>query len=436
VKFVEKIVQAWSGLTERKHLLIILLLAFFVRVGFVLVLKPNGFYFSDTRHYDRAATSLLAGEGFGEKYYRAPLYPIVMAGVYSLFGHSFVTMRIFESVLGVVLCWLSYFICRRLMNGPTALLAAFLAALFPHFILLAGILYPTQVFVLLLGGSFLFLLEAEKNRPFLYMTISGILAGLAALTIPAIFFVIPFWLLWICLRSIKQFRRNLVLAAIFVMALIATLAPWTIRNYQKYGRLTLVQPLPHTVLPNLVDSSAQEKEVESGFRGTTNYLKENPTGTKDDAIGKTIAHYILHPWGTLRYLVSEMGHFWALYPDRLDTANPHYRESIHAKDQRMVTTGGRLWPYLKVISIVVMSLVFILAVSGLFSSPISKQHLLLVLLTVTGFSVGYSLIYAEVRYRIPIEPFIIMFTAAGARYWIGHVFNRIRGAHAQAAQIS
>ncbi len=415
--------KEWLTKDAKNQLLAILVLAFVVRLGFVLVLNPNGYYFSDTRHYDKAAKALLAGEGFGEKYYRAPLYPVIMAGVYSMFGKSFVAMRILEAFMGVGLCWMIFLIAEFLLNGRIALIATLLSALFPHFILLSGILYPTQVFAILMAASFYFLLKSEKAKHAWRTAISGVFAALAALTVPAIFFVIPFWLLWLCFLSGKSIRRNLSFALIFLAALFVTLAPWTLRNYHKYGRITLVQPLPHTVLPNLQDQQVQEQEVESGFQGTVKYLKENPTGTEEDTIVKTVLHYLLHPWGTIRHTISEMGHFWALYPDRLDTANPNYRQTIHAKDERMVTDSNRLWPYAKIISISVMAMVYFFACIGLLIASMNKHHLTIVLLTIAGFSIGYSLIYAEVRYRIPIEPYILIFTAAGATY----LANRILG---------
>jgi len=416
--------KTWLAKDINNRLLAILILAFLIRLGFVLALNPNGYYFSDTRHYDKAAKALLAGEGFGEKYYRAPLYPVMMAGVYFVFGKSFLAMRLLEAFLGTGLCWLVFLIAKGLLDESIALIAALLSALFPHFVLLAGILYPTQVFAILLAASFFFLLQSEKANQFTKVTLSGGLAALAALTVPAIFFVIPFWLLWLVFRSRKSIRRNLVLSLVFLLALAVALAPWTLRNYHKYARVTLVQPLPHTVLPNLQDQQAQEQEVESGFQGTVKYLKENPTGTEEDSIIRTALHYLLHPWGTLRHTISEMGHFWALYPDRLDTANPTYRQTIHAKDGRMITDGSRLWPLVKIISILVMSLVYTFACIGLFTTTLTKQHLTFVLLTIAGFSIGYSLIYAEVRYRIPIEPYVLIFTAAGLSYLAKRILAR------------
>lgn len=398
---------------ERRALLTLLVVALVLRVGFVLVLNPNGYYFSDTRHYDAAARNLLDGNGFGPKYDRAPLYPLVMAGVYFVFGRSFLAMRLFEALLGLLLCYLIYRIARYYFSGKTALLAAAIAAIYPHFLLLIGILYPTNLFAVLLALSLYFLVKNIKSPSPVNVALSGFIAGLAALTVPAIFFIIPFWLCWLLFYSVKAFGKNLVYALVFVIALVVVLAPWTIRNYHIYGRLTLVQPVPHTVLPNLENLEAQKQEVASGFKSTVKYRQEHPMGTSEDSIVKMLLHYVKHPVATVKYVLSEMGHFWALYPDRLDTQNPEYRKTIHQRDQRMVTNTDKLWAVARVLSILVMAPVFFFALVGFFTSRPLQQFPLLLFLTIFGLSLGYSLIYAEVRYRIPVEPYVLMFTAAG-----------------------
>jgi len=400
---------------ERRTLLIILGLSLVLRLGFIAVLNPNGYYFSDTRHYDRAAKSLLDGNGFGEKYDRAPLYPIAMAGVYAVFGRSFVAMRIFESLLGVLLCLLVYQIARRYFRPMEALLAAGLAAIYPHFLLLVGILYPTHLFTVLLALSLYFLVLDIEHQSIRNMILSGLFAALAALTVPAIFFIIPFWIFWYLFRRGPSFGKKIIFVSIFVLVLAAVLSPWTLRNYHLYGRFTLVQPVPHTVLPNLDDLSAQEKEVQSGFQSTVEYRKRHPKGTDEDAIGNMLLHYLKHPVATVKYVVEELGHFWALYPDRLDTQKQQYRQSIHQRDQRMVMSSNNLWKVAKILSILVMLPVFILAIIGYASSRPFSEFSLLLFLTMFGLSIGYSLIYAEVRYRIPIEPYVLMFMAAGVR---------------------
>ncbi len=397
----------------KRALTIILFAAFMLRFAFVLFLQPNGYYFSDTRHYDGAAQSILAGEGFGEKYNRSPLYPIFMAGVYAVFGHSFLMMRIVEALLSILLLWLIFQIARKVFGETAAWISVILSAMFPHFILLTGILYSTNLFTVLLAASIYSLIIADEKMSFLWIAASGIFAALAALTFPACFFIVPFWLMWLLLRRRSTVLHNVSSVIFFFMVFVSVLTPWTVRNWHKYDRFTLVRPVPHTAFPNLDDLEAQKQRIASGFKDTSEYLKENPLGTEEDKVGSIIGNYIKHPLHSLKYMASELTHFWALYPDRLDTRSEDYLQNIRAQDSRMVKVKAALWKTVMMMSVLVMLPLFLFAVIGLFTSRSYERRRLLLVLTIAALSIGYSLIYAEVRYRIPIEPYVIMFMSMG-----------------------
>ena len=407
----------------KRALLLILLLSFVIRLVFILMLKPDGFYFSDTRHYDNAALSLLSGDGFGEKYNRSPVYPIFMALIYAVFGHSFVAVRFIETLFGVMLVWLIYHVARKAFDGRVALMSASLAAFFPHFIILTGLLYSTNLFTIFLASSIYFLIKSEeKDRPH-YILLSGASAGLATLTIPAMFFILPFWLLWLMVRTERSARFNFIKTIIFSTVILVVLTPWTIHNFIKYDRLTLVRPVPHTAFPTLDDLDAQRTKIANGFEDTSEYLKKNPNGTDDDKIGHILGNYVKHPAQSVTYMLSEIGHFWALYPDRLDTPSPEYQQKILAQDHRMVRIKKVLWNAAVIASIVVMSPVFFFSLIGLFTSRPMNRKKILLLICAVGMTIGYSLIYAEVRYRIPIEPYVLMFMAAG----LGRIYALLQG---------
>ena len=410
--------------------------ALILRLLFIAVLRPNSFYFSDARHYDKAAVSLLSGDGLGEKYNRSPLYPVLMAGVYGVFGHSFTAMRIFEAALGVLLCLLIFQIARRLFTFNVALTAAALAAVHPHFLIIVGILYPTQVFTVLTAAAVLLLLYYEEKKQRRFLLLSALASALAALTIPAMFFILPFTLLWMMFRPASSVWARVADVVIFLLVFSAVLTPWTIHNYQKYGRLTLVRPVPHTVFPNLADSEAQQKRIESGFKDTTDYLKANPTGTDADRLDRIIGNYFKHPMQSIRYLVGELGHFWALYPDRLDTSSASYQRQVQNKDARMATTRSSLWTLAKYLSIVVMAPLFFFALVGLAASLPWRRAAYLLLGAVFGLSIGYSQIYAEVRYRIPIEPYVLIFTAFGINWVLMKIMNWRNLRRTPSAQVS
>ncbi|MDZ7315885.1 MAG: glycosyltransferase family 39 protein [candidate division KSB1 bacterium] len=406
---------------REKSLAYILLTALLLRVLFALVLPAKGFIFSDARHYDQAAKSLLAGEGLGPKYHRPPLYPLLMAGVYGLLGESFLAVRMAEAILGTLFCLLIFTVGKRVFNPTIGLIAAALAAVHPHFILVAGILYPTHLYAILLAAMIWLLLRYDERNSFVDLIAAAVFAALAAYTVPALFFFLPFILLWLLWKP-TGFQAKASAVGLFSLIFLLALLPWTLHNYRLYGRLTLVQPVPHNVFPNLDNLQAQEEKIKSGFPEVTEYRKQHPLGTDQDRLDRILLRYITHPWQSMRYLVGELGHFWALYPDRLDTASAGYQQHITARDSRFVALKSQLWAAARMLSIAVMAPVFFLALVGLVVTLPWQRGQGLILAVILSQAIGYSLIYAEVRYRIPIEPYVLMFTSAGA-VWLKQRFD-------------
>jgi hypothetical protein len=83
----------------RRTAICIFTVAFILRGAFVLVLK-EGFYFPDAIDYSRAAVSLLVDGKLGEMYHRPPVYPMFLAGIYTLFGQTIMAIRMVEALLG------------------------------------------------------------------------------------------------------------------------------------------------------------------------------------------------------------------------------------------------------------------------------------------------------------------------------------------------
>src|SRR5206468_199931 len=94
-----------------------------LRVGFVLLEQP-GFYFEDSLDYDRAARSFLETGHFDARYYRFPLYPLVMAASYGVFGPTLTPLRIIQAIFGAATClciWvLGLFLYLWIFFGQTA----------------------------------------------------------------------------------------------------------------------------------------------------------------------------------------------------------------------------------------------------------------------------------------------------------------------------
>ncbi len=227
--------------------------------------------------YDRLAQSLLAGRGFSftTDYYPgftpagtptahwSFLYPIYLAGVYTLTGDHPLAVRMFQAVVvGILETWLVFQLGKALFNSKTGLVAAGLSAGYAYFIYYDAALMTEPFFissilaVILLGLHITGLAKVQtssESRPgkedqagttnrLGMWAVLGVIFGISALLRQTILLWMPFqiaWMLWAppgkgALEKPAWKQRlpgallSIVLAAFFVL-------PWTMRNYVVYG---------------------------------------------------------------------------------------------------------------------------------------------------------------------------------------------------------
>lgn len=372
-----------------RTLLAIFILATLVRGVFVLTLQP-GFYFPDSVLYSNAALSLITTGEFGAKYNRPPGYPSFLAAVYVVFGESIGAIRIVESLLGAFLAVIVALIGRRVGGDVVGTLSGVLWSVYPIAVFLAGLVYPTGLLTTLLAVIILCLLPYRRQPlPRKRIFLAGVLLGVATLTGPVVLFTIAAISLWILSWS----RTNrFALVAFLCLGAAITIIPWTLRDLYIYKRAVAVEPRLLELLPYVGDS-------------------------EEAAQNSKIAVILKHPDLFAEHFVGEFSHFWKLYPDRIAMDNPTYREWQHKRDNRVIkqtifTTNN----VIKIISILATAPLFLFALIGACAMWLEREQrrdLWLLLLTILSFAVGYSIFYAQLRYRIPIEPYITILSAYG-----------------------
>src|SRR5262249_52773925 len=111
----------------------------------------NRYYFGDTVEDEASAVPMLPGIRLDQAAPRAPLYPALMALSFWIGGesHYFMT-RVFQLMLGVALMVAAARLAGRFGGRPAMVLAAVGMAFSPTIAFVAGLLYPTTLYMLLL----------------------------------------------------------------------------------------------------------------------------------------------------------------------------------------------------------------------------------------------------------------------------------------------
>ncbi len=177
------------------------------------------------------ASSIASGNiGFPTAFFRAPLYPYLLGGVYRIFGDGVWAPRIVQGLFGILGCLLVYILTERVSGDRrSALFAGIIIALSPmpalfeSRLLLDWMLIPLGALVLIL------FLDAAEKRPATSL-FAGFAAGLFAIARPNILAVFPFMLIWLFIASIKPNSRRILKIALAVLGLAIPILPVAAHN--------------------------------------------------------------------------------------------------------------------------------------------------------------------------------------------------------------
>jgi 4-amino-4-deoxy-L-arabinose transferase-like glycosyltransferase len=196
---------------------------------------------SDPYSFGKMGQSLARGEGFAEYgtllKRRSPLYPMVIGGLYYVFGDRPVVVLLLQCLLFAATCVLAFDMGRRVFNLRTGILAGAMCVLHPLLLRYVPDLHVetllTFLFTLTVWCSVRFYLEPTVARG----AALGAAGAAAALTkavvvlYPALF-VGVWWLLRLMWRAPRH-ERGPSLAALGAIAvsMMVLILPWTVRNY-------------------------------------------------------------------------------------------------------------------------------------------------------------------------------------------------------------
>ena len=375
-----------------RSLFLIFMLALLVRAGFVLMLQ-HGFYFPDSVSYSAAAVNLITNGELGESYNRPPGYPVFLAGIYLLFGESILAIRMVESMLGAFLAVIIALIGSRIGGKPVGVLAGILWSIYPAGVFISGLVYPTNLMTVLLACGVARLLPySHQGLSPIRIFIAGVLWGLATLTIPIALITLVAIGLWVMYWE-RRTRRVLLVSLLFFGAAMVVI-PWTIRDFYVYRRLVPVEPRLVSHLPLVLN-------IETGARG------------------RNIGALLNQPAQFAAHFTSEFIHFWKIYPDRIAMADPEFRQRFHEMDSRVIKstifTPNNLINAISVLSTGPLFLFALIGTVAMWLQRERRRELSFFWATILSFAVGYSQFYGKLRYRIPIEPYIVIMSAYGLR---------------------
>jgi 4-amino-4-deoxy-L-arabinose transferase-like glycosyltransferase len=373
------------GLTHRFQdkdvMTAILAVAFLIRIAVAIALpdqglpdaesyRQSGQHFWHTLHID--ATNIM------------PLYPVLI-GMTTRPGQC-----LLDAFFSTAAIWLVYRLSFVLFaDRLVSMIAAIISAIYPFFIFYAVVGLTEPLFIALLLAAFL----SWYRGAFLAAAIFSVLS---ILTRPAIEPLVPALVAYFALGvhglGIKATARQLlVYAAVYV----ALMSPWWLHNYAAYGSFVHLNlgggfflyagnnPMNQSgggivgvdwnpIFDTISDPVARDRAYQNA---AVTYIKEHPTRFAELAWTKFVR-------------------FWEFWPYASE-----YRKSVYA-----ITSLLSFGPVL------LLSLCY-LALWG--SQDFRKT--LPILMLIAELTAVHCVMPSSIRYRVPIEPFLIIFASVAIR---------------------
>jgi len=348
-----------------------------------------------------AAVRLVSAGEFGVDFGRAPGYPVFLAGVYLLFGQNIFAVRLIESFMGAFLAVIIAALGRRVSGAIVGGLAGIMWAVYPMGVFIAGLVYPTGLATMFLAcGAYCLLPFKHEEFSAKKLFLSGIFLGLAALTIPVALLTIVVVAAWVFYWARHS---RLLLASLVLLGSAVSLGPWTARNFLVLGQLIPVQANfeGHFRKPKVVTPDGKIVTVETNLR--------------DDPLNAILYRLELEAIRVSRNFY----YFWELYPHGVKMSFPGYRDALHAEDSRVIKeTIYSPNQLINTVSMLSTGPVFLFAIFGTVAMWLRKdlrRELSMLWLVVLSFAVGYAFFIGKIRYRIPVEPYLIILSAYGIK---------------------
>ena len=358
------------------------------------------------------AYSLAAGQGFSSPFradtgptaWTTPVYPLLIAGVFRVFGvysfPSYVAAVVMNIVFSTLACVPIFFAGKRVGGAAVAAIGAWLWAVFPNAIVFTVSIWDVSLSALLIATILWATLLLPASHSLRGWAAYGLLWGFAVMTNATLAVLLPFLLGWLAYRT-----RGLARPALALGITILCCVPWTIRNYAVFhtfiplrsvmglqlwmGNNEQTQGRWAGALHPIDNSAEREKYVQLG---EVAYMEEK----KQEAIRFMLAD----PWREAALIANRFVVFWS-------GGSQHPLEELwksHSAQYR-----GLLLFNLMAAAGALLGTLALLRERSPFAFPSAIFPIL--------YPLASYLTIASARYRLPIDPIVLLLTAVAITKW-------------------
>jgi len=403
--------------------LLIFILAFGIRFIYLLGIKRLPLFefpFADALYNLDWAKEIVSGKLWAKApFFRAPLYPFFLSLLIKIFGEDLYVLRIVQMLIGSASCVLIFLTARKIFNSKVAFLSSIFACLYAPLIYF-DLEFLDTFFIIFLDLLLIYLLLFNLKKPAsLKLLLSGIILGLSAIARPNILLFAIFVPVWLFFYFWKEagLKKVITLILFFAIGLFLVVLPVTLVNY----------------------FAGKDSALISWQGGINFYLGNNPqaSGYKAVAPGIRTTWYGIYYDGInlaeklsdRKLKLSETSDFWFKQGFKFILGKPFIALKLYLKKIGLFLGGYEIsenpniyfyWSHPDNLLKPLLWKKFISFPGGILL-PLAWLGILLAikewkrLSLVLGFIITYMLsvilFFVNTRFRIPVIPFLLIFSA-------------------------
>jgi 4-amino-4-deoxy-L-arabinose transferase-like glycosyltransferase len=352
---------------------------------------------------------------------RAPFWPWLIAGIYTLTGQANAHARLFLCFVGAGTCTIVYLWTRDIFSQRVGIITGIIAALYTGLFIYDGWLYTESLYTFLLLVFAYCLYRLQYTGQLRWAAVSGVALAAASLTRPNGLFYLGLLFVWAVLvvRARLLPWQTAVRGVLIVTLLTAGLiAPWTVRNYRVSHTLIPVAAGNGTVLAgsyNHVVLTNQKFSYPGGYPGLwvpPNQVRprldfRGHCGYTCDAYEDAYARRWIrtHPGQALELFSLHFINMWRPYTSE---------QGLPVREFPGRASSKLLWDMMIIMPVPVI----LLALFGLVVTWRQRRQQLLLPVLLLLMDIGQCIaFYGSSRFRAPIEPILVLLVGA-ALWWL------------------
>ena len=378
------------------------------------------------------ARSIAMGDGFRNPFGRetgptawlTPVYPLLVATAFKIFGiftvGSFFFLVVLNILFSTAVCVPIFCVGKKVVGVGVASGAAWLWALFPNAVMIPfEWIWDTSLAALLAATVLWATLELAESQRLLDWCAYGLLWGFTLMTNPSLGSLLPFLLGWAVYRAGRGIDAPakdwawIMRPALAVGLAVLCCLPWTIRNYSVFHRLVPLRsnfPLELYIgnNENYDDKHTRYPGPITKERETLRYFRLGETPFMDEEMRKAKKFIVTHPRVELILFGKRFVAFWAGIPNPIDQFLA--TDSWLARGLILSATFSGIGALL--------GIAVLIRRRSAYALPLAVFPLI--------FPFLYYITHTSLRYRHPIDPVVLLLAAIAAGAFVQFVLRRNR----------